>query len=87
MLKGFLICAVGVLTSVHLLEGHQAEADEIELSFCYIDNEWAKPNTTIYAKDRNEADKKAKKKGLMFCKQGPCTFDGKQNPTDENCTW
>lgn len=91
MLKGILICSVfGLLVSTRTfttLEVREVQADKIKVAFCYVSNEWARPNTTIYAQNRSEADKQGKPKGLTFCKPGPCELDGELNPTAENCTF
>jgi hypothetical protein len=60
-------------------------ADKIEASFCFVSNEGAAPNTTVYAVDRDEAKKRAPA-SLTYCKDGPCTYDGSLDPEKENCT-
>jgi len=83
--KILLLSTLGLLATAHAPDVRDAHADKIEMAFCYVSNDWAKPNTTLYAANRTEADKKGKQKKLEFCKRGPCAFDGELRPLDENC--
>lgn len=66
----------------------QSADSSITAVFCYvIFGGETFPNTTIYAINREEADKQASKKfrGLEYCRRGPCIADGKLAPEEENC--
>lgn len=58
-------------------------ADE-DGSFCFVSTEWAAPSKTIHASDRREAERRAGA-GRVFCKEGPCTFEGQMEPLQEGC--
>jgi hypothetical protein len=65
--------------------GDSDQTQGIQANFCYVSNDWAKPNTTIAAKDRDEADKRGAGLGLVFCHTGACTYEGKFEPLEEGC--
>lgn len=86
MLKKLLLLSpLALLALGRAPEVREAHADHIEMAFCYISNDWSKPNTTIYAQTRAEADKKGKEKKLVFCKRGPCDLEGELRPDGESC--
>lgn len=60
--------------------GDEIEA-EIEIAFCFINATRAKPNENIYAKNRDEAKKKAHRE-QAWCHDGPCQ---KTEASEENC--
>lgn len=62
-----------------------AHADDIERAFCYVAQVESLPNTNVYAKTREEADRKRPQKDLTFCKSGPCDYAGEIAGWKENC--